>query len=723
MLKALKYMTNMKRLPILVILVLAGMVLAFQSLGKSSNPPSKYDKILRNVGQMLTEAHYSPKDINDEFSKKIFTKFMNDLDPDKNIFLQADYDALKKYQTKIDDEIKGDAPVEFFLAAGQIFNKRIEEAAKIYSAILAEPFDYAVNETINLDADKSSVSSTEPEIKEAWRKRLKYIALDRCVELQDLREKNKGKEGFVVKTDAELEKDARDRVKRVMDRTFDRYRHKFSDDDRFSIFVNDITTSMDPHTEFFPPVDKRYFDEQMSGSFFGIGAQLTNDDGNIKIASLVTGTPAWKSGEIQVGDIIVKVGQGGSEPVELIGYDVQDAVKLIRGTKGSEVKLTLKKSDGSIKTVSLIRDKIVQEETFARSAIVKNGSEKIGYIFLPEFYADFENANGARCSIDVAKEIMKLKEEKVDGIIIDLRNNGGGSLYDVVQMAGLFIEEGPIVQVKDRDGKPSVLRDKDRSILYDGPLAVMVNEFSASASEIFAAAIQDYNRGIIIGSTSTYGKGTVQRNIGLDFASNLLGSNSELGTVKLTLQKFYRINGGSTQLKGVTSDIVLSDRLEQLKLREKDDPDALPWDEIAKANYTPWNPGYDTRTVQRLEQERLNSNEVFKTIKANAEWLEKQNDKEHPLQLEKYRQEQKAIQATVKQNESLEKSKDSIDVSFVPKDKNMFAADKAKQERFDSWLKGLTKDIYLDQAVKVMNDMINQRNLAQSTKQQPTKAF
>jgi carboxyl-terminal processing protease len=722
MLKALKYMTNMKRLPILVMLIVAGTFLAFQSLGKSSNPPSKYEKILRNVGQMLSEAHYSPKDINDEFSKKIFTKFMNDLDPDKNIFLQADYDALKKYQTKIDDEIKGDAPVEFFLTAGQLFNKRIEEAAKIYNGILAEPFDFSVNETINLDADKLKVSATEAEIKEVWRKRLKYIALDRYVELQDLREKNKSKEGFVIKTDAELEKDARDRVKRVMDRTFDRYRHKFSDDDRFSIFVNDITTTMDPHTEFFPPVDKRYFDEQMSGSFFGIGAQLTNDDGNIKIASLVTGTPAWKSGEIQVGDIIVKVGQGSNEPVELIGYDVQDAVKLIRGTKGTEVRLTVKKSDGSIKTISLIRDKIVQEETFARSAIVKNGSEKIGYIFLPEFYADFENANGARCSIDVAKEIMKLKEEKVDGIIMDLRNNGGGSLYDVVQMAGLFIEEGPIVQVKDRDGKPSVLRDKDRSVLYDGPLAVMVNEFSASASEIFAAAIQDYNRGIIIGSTSTYGKGTVQRNIGLDFASNLLGSNSELGTVKLTLQKFYRINGGSTQLKGVSSDIVLSDRFEQLKLREKDDPDALPWDEIAKANYTPWNPGYDTRTVQKLEQERLNNNEVFKTIKANAEWLDKQNDKEHPLQLEKYRQEQKAIQATVRQNETLEKLKDSIDVSFVPKDKDMFAADKTKQERFDNWLRGLTKDIYLDQAVKVMNDMINQKNLAQSTKQ-PAKAF
>ena len=717
-------MTNMKRLPILVILVAAAMFLAFRSLGKNSNPPSKYDKILRNVGQMLSEAHYSPKDINDAFSRRIFTRFMNDLEQEnqRRLLLQADYSALKKYETRIDDEIKGDAPVEFFLEAGKIFNSRIEEAAKIYADILAQPFDYSVDETVITDPDKIRTPATDAERRENWRKYLKYLSLDRYTELLDQRERNKGKEGFVVKTDAELEKDARDRVKRVMDRTFDRYRHKFSDDDRFAIFVNDITTAMDPHTEFFPPVEKRYFDEQMSGSFYGIGAQLTYDDGNIKIASLVTGTPAWKSGEIQVGDIILKVAQGSNEPVELIGYDVQDAVKLIRGSKGTEVRLTIKKADGSVKTIALIRDKIVQEETFARSAIVKNGPEKIGYIYLPEFYADFENSNGARCSVDVAKEIMKLKEEKVDGIIMDLRNNGGGSLYDVVQMAGLFIEEGPIVQVKDRDGKPSVLRDKDRSVLYDGPLAVMVNEFSASASEIFAAAIQDYNRGVIIGSTSTYGKGTVQRNIGLDFASNLLGSNSELGTVKLTLQKFYRINGGSTQLKGVSSDIVLSDRFEQLKLREKDDPDALPWDEIAKVNYTPWNPGYNLGTVERLEQERLNNSEVFKTIKANTEWLEKQNDKEHPLQLEKYRQEQKAIQATVKQNETLEKLKDSIDVSPVPRDKNMFASDKLKQERFDNWLKGLTKDIYLDQAVRVMNDMINQRNLAQSNKQ-PAKAF
>ena len=313
--------------------------------------------------------------------------------------------------------------------------------------------------------------------------------------------------------------------------------------------------------------------------------------GILKLAVYLSGSPASKSGEIQPGDIIMKVAQGKEEPVDLTGFVVTDAVKVIRGKKGTEVRFTIKKTDGSIKVVTLIRDEIVQDETFARSAIVKNGGSKIGYIFLPEFYADFEHPNGARSYVDVANEVKKLKEEQVDGIVIDLRNNGGGSLYDVVQMAGLFIDEGPIVQVKDRDNKPSVLKDKDKNVLYTGPLAVMVNEFSASASEIFAAAIQDYNRGVIIGSTSTYGKGTVQRNIGLDENGFSVNQVQNLGTVKLTLQKFYRINGGSTQLKGVYSDIVLPDNLENLKVREKDDPDALPWDEINKAPITTGVPG------------------------------------------------------------------------------------------------------------------------------------
>ena len=712
----------MKRLPIVILTLVAGFFLAFQTMGTGTkNPPNKYDEILKLVGEMLSQAHYSPQDINDAFSKKIFKKYIDELDPEKNIFQQSDMDVLqKKYETRIDDEIKG-SEVEFFLAAGKTFNSRMEEAAAMCNEILQKPFEFNTDEEVVLDGAKLNFTSNATELKERWRKKLKYMTLERYADLLDTREKNKGKEGFVAKSDADLEKEAREKTQKVIDRLFERFRFKFTDDDKFNVFVNAITTTMDPHTEFFPPVDKRYFDEEMSGRFFGIGASLQYDEGNIKVSSILTGSPAFKSGELQPGDVIQKVAQGKEEPVDLTGFVVTDAVKLIRGKKGTEVRLTVKKQDGTIKTISLIRDQIVQDETFARSAIVKNGNAKIGYIYLPEFYADFDNPNGNRSFIDVAKEVTKLKEEKVDGIVIDLRNNGGGSLYDVVQMAGLFIEDGPIVQVKDRENKPSVLKDKDKSVLYSGPLAVMVNEFSASASEIFAAAIQDYGRGVIIGSTSTYGKGTVQRNIGLD--QNFTGSNSDLGTVKLTLQKFYRINGGSTQLRGVASDIVLPDESEFRKIREKDDPDALPWDEINKATYNNWNAGYDLKVIQQMSNQRLEHDQTFKLIRDNADWLAKQNDKTFPLQLDKYRKEQKQIRATFTQLESLMKLKEDMNVSALPNEENRYANDTNKQERFNQWLKNLRKDIYLDQAVKVVNDVIGQQNLAKSKGEEPKKAF
>ena len=713
-------MINLKRLPILAMMLLVAAVFFAGSEKTEFDPPGKYEKILHNVTDMLKEAHYSPKMIDDSFSKKIFHKYFEVLDPNKNIFLKEDIETLKKYEFRIDDEMKG-ADVEFFKAVGQLFNRRMEEAALMYTDILSKPFDYSIDESFQGDPDKIKFAATDVERKENWRKWLKYQSLDRYVDLIDTREKNKDRQDFKVKSNEELEKEAREKASKVMDRTFDRYRFKFSEDDKFNLFVSIITNAMDPHSEFFPPVDKRYFDEQMSGRFFGIGASLVYDEGNIKINTLLAGSPAWKSGEVQVGDIILKVGQDKEEPTELTGFVVEDAVKLIRGKKGTPVKLTLKKQDGSVKIVTLVRDEIVQDESFARSAIINNGSSRIGYIYLPEFYADFDRPNGARCYIDVAKEIMKLKEDKVDGIVMDLRNNGGGSLYDVVQMVGLFIDKGPVVQVKDRDGKPNILEDKNREVLYDGPLTVMVNEFSASASEIFAAAIQDYGRGIVIGSTSTYGKGTVQRNLGLDLESGFLNSNSDLGTIKLTLQKFYRVNGGSTQLRGVVSDIILPDNFEYLKFREKDDPDALPWDEIKKAPINTWRSGYELGTIQKLSEARLQTNVAFKMIKENTDWLAKQNDREYSLNFEKYQKEQKAIRATIKQIESLKKLEKEMDVISLPQDANRFSYDKGKQDRFDQWIKNLRKDIYIDQAAKVTSDMVVQRNLVQNKQQTEAK--
>jgi carboxyl-terminal processing protease len=715
----------MKRLPLLLLMLSAGIFLTFRTLGTTgkSAPPTKYERILQNVGELLKQGHYSPKDINDEFSKKVFKKFLEDLDPDRSILMQQDITALKRHETRVDDEIKG-APVEFFLEAAKLFNKRVEEAAKVYHELLSKPFDFTVDENFVTDPKKLEFSSNDNQRREHWRKRIKYMTLDRYVELQNEQEKNKGKAGFVAKSNAELEKEARNRVVKIMDRTFDRYRFKFSDDDKFSIYVNAITNMMDPYTEFFPPVDKRYFDEQLSGQFFGIGASLSYEDGNIKVGSLLTGSPAWKSEKIEVGDIIMKVAQGNEQPVELTGYTVEDAVKLIRGKKGTEVKLTLKKTDGTQNTVALIRDKIVQDETFARSTVVDEGTSKIGYIFLPEFYANFDDPTGSRSAVDVAKEILKLKQQNVDGIVMDLRNNGGGSLYDVVQIAGLFIDKGPIVQVKDREGRPTVMRDKDGSVLYDGPLAVMVNEFSASASEIFAAAIQDYGRGVVIGSSSTYGKGTVQRSIGLD-TENFLSNNSELGSLKLTLQKFYRINGGSTQLKGVVPDIIVPDKYEYLKFREKDNTNALAWDEIQEAEYKKWEGGYDLQTIKNLSNARIAKNPVFQEIRKNTEWLSHQNDKEYSLQIDKFKKEQQNIRTLAKQIDSLEKLRQPLNISFLPQDVARLSADKDKAERYNQWLKNLKSDIYLDQAIKVVGDIQNQRNVAKGDlqKEKEAKAF
>lgn len=713
-------MVKRKNLPVVLIILGAGLFVAFRSLGIGGGerpPATKYEKILHNVGEMLTEIHYSPKKIDDNFSKEVFKKFLVNryVDENKNILLQSDVQQLKKFETKIDNEILGE-PVQFVPAVSAILKKRIPETEQLYKELLSKPFDFTKDESANFNVDEIDFPKNEADRKEAWRKRLKSLVLDRYADLLEAREKNKGKDSVQVKTDAELEKDARDRVMKIMDRLYERLKVKVSDDDRFNEYVRTITESMDPHTTFFPPVDKRYFDEQMSGSFFGIGASLVDQDGGIKIATLITGSPAWKSGQVAVGDMILKVGQGSAEPVDLAGFFVEDAVKLIRGKQGTEVRLTLKKTDGSIKVVSLIRDKIVQDETFARSAIINTPSGKIGFIYLPEFYADFENPKGPRCSEDVRKEIIKLKEQKVDGIVMDLRNNGGGSLYDVVQMVGLFIEGGPVVQVKDRDGKPQVYDDRDKSVLYDGPLAVMVNEFSASASEIFAAAIQDYDRGIIIGSTSTYGKGTVQRNIGLDKNLGMLNPNSELGTVKLTLQKFYRINGGSTQLRGVSSDIVLPDLAEYAKLREKDNPDALPWDEIQKADYKRWKYGLDLAPIKKASDDRIRSSEAFAKIKANAEWLSKQNDKITPLNLKKYLEEQRQMKAVAKQIDSASKSAKELDVAAMPEDLKKFEYDTGKLERFKQWIKALrNNDIYLGEAVNVINDMIVQKNLVYNT--------
>jgi carboxyl-terminal processing protease len=707
------FMVRRKWLLLSLAIAIGSVCWAFSGKTNEKDLAAKQQQLLTSVGAMLQQKHYSPKQINDAFARSVFKHYLDQLDNDKSIFLQSDINQLKKLETKIDDEILGTGKLQFFPAINALYIKRLNEVTNIYRTIMSKPFDFKADETIVTDEQKLSFASNENERKEAWRKRLKFMVLEKYSDLLDQRAASKI-DSIKSKTDAQLEVEARSKVLTGLDRFYNRLKMKVDDTERFNIYVNSIAETMDPHTNYFAPVDKRAFDEQMSNKFYGIGAQLGDEDGKIKIVSLVTGGPAWKSKQIDVNDVIVKVGQGNKDvAVDISGYAVEDAVKLIRGNKDTDVKLTLRKNDGTTKEITLKREEIKQDEAAARSAvIVQPDGKKIGYIYLPEFYADFEDMNGARSSVDVAGEVMKLKADNVDGIVIDLRNNGGGSLYEVVQMVGLFIEEGPVVQVKDKEGKPQILRDNDRTVLYDGPLAVMVNEFSASASEIFAAAIQDYKRGVIIGSSSTYGKGTVQRNISFGKPLDFFSGRTEFGALKITQQKFYRINGGSTQLKGVTPDIILPDKYEFLKLREKDNEDALQWDEIQKSQFKEWNEAPVVAKAEASAAQRVTLDPAFAKIKAHTEWLDKNADREYSLNLKKYREEQAAIKKVMSEMDSLSKLKQPLSVKALDIDKNKFEnnPDKAKGIRYQQWLESLKSDLYIKESANIVGDIASSKN-------------
>jgi carboxyl-terminal processing protease len=705
-----KFMKTPKGIVVALLILFGVSFVAFTTFkAKNDLTITQKQRLLIAIGQLLENEHYSPQKINDCFSLKVFNKYLTDMWPDdeKSSFLQKDSESIKKYATTIDDGIHGTMPISFVPAVSTIYNMPVAETVDLYKSILSKPFTFTSNDSIVTNVVELDFPKNEADKKDRWYKKLKYITLTRYYYLQNQREKATV-DSIKNKTDKQLEEEDRQSLLRTENKIFERKKVKFSDDERFNLFLNTICNLMDPHTDYIPPVEKREFDEMMSNRFYRIRTQLTESDGNIKIVSIQNGGAAWKSGQLMANDIILKVGQGNAEPVDITGYDVTDAVKLIRGDTGTEVRLTVKHPDGSIKGVSLIRSEVVLDESFARSLVLNQNGKKIGYIYLPEFYADFERANGSRSSDDVAKEVKKLKEQKVDGIILDLRFNGGGSLYEVVQMVGLFIGQGPVEQVRDKDGSSTVLTDRDNSIQYDGPLAVMINEGSASASEIFAAAIQDYKRGIIKGSRS-YGKGTVQKNVTLGKPLDNFSGRTEYGAVKLTFQKFYRINGGSTQLKGVTPDVVIPDLYDYMKMREKDNPSALPWDEIAKATYQTWQDNYDRSALIQKENAAIKADTTFSLLNANTKWLAQKTDAPVQLNYQTFKKDQKQIVATAEQDNNLIKLKTPMDLQVLPQDKDTYYnnPDTAKGKRYQDWLKDRTEDMYIYQSAKVVSDMID----------------
>ncbi|MEJ8756187.1 carboxy terminal-processing peptidase [Pontibacter sp. H259] len=686
-------------LSVLAVILLTASFIFYRS---NSTPEGKEEILLKVLMQGLNQGHFQPEKLDDNFSKKAFKLYLERLDYNKKFLLAADVAKLRKYETTIDDQLR-QGSFEFFDLSAGLIEQRLKESEAYYKEILAKPFDFSKDETIELDGEKLAFAKDKNELKEGWRRQLKYQTLVRLADMQKEQEQAKAKgEKTEAKTPAQMEADARKKVLDLYNDLYERM-NRISRDDRRATFINAITNVYDPHSGYFPPKAKSDFDIEFTGRLEGIGASLQEKDGQIKVAEIVPGSPSYLQGDLKPGDAIQKVAQGNKEPVIVEGMRLDDAIQLIRGKKGTEVRLTVKKPDGSTKVIPIIRDVIVFEETYAQSAMIE-GAEKIGYIKLPGFYADFEGNGGPNSAEDVKREVEKLKAAGMKGLVLDLRNNGGGSLGDAVKMAGLFIKQGPIVQVKDANGRAIVLDDRDPQVQYDGPLVILVNANSASASEILAAAMQDYKRAVIVGSP-TYGKGTVQQFFELDQAlPSQFDAYKPFGALKLTTQKFYRVNGGTTQLRGVTPDVILPDVYAYMEFGEKEQDFPLPFDEIKPATYTPWTGAKLNLTqIQANSKARIGSNKSFNLIKESAERLKKQSDNTvRSLELNKYLAEEKRAEAEAKRYEAAQKEVPVLTVNRLPGDLQALGTDTAKVARNKEFLKSLKQDIYLEEAVEVI---------------------
>ncbi|MFL0101399.1 carboxy terminal-processing peptidase [Tenacibaculum maritimum] len=683
-------------------------ILLFSSSTQAKNTfnkdPEKDRIIIYVLQNILTRGHYVQKELNDSFSEHVYTNFIDNLDPSKRYFTQEDLKEFSQFKYQIDDQIK-EANIDFYKLVYNRFLEKIKAAKNNYQTLLQHPFNYKKNELINIDYEHVPFAKDETELIDYWRKQMKLAVLSRIEDAENQQEEKAKKDPkFKKKTFEELEFDARKEVLKNMDDLYLRI-EELENSDWYSTFLNSIVSGFGPHTTYMSPRTKSRFDQSMSGKLEGIGARLQKKGIYTHVFELVSGGPAWKQGELEAGDIILKVAQGNEEPLDIVGMRLDDAIKFIKGKKGTEVRLTVKKKlDGSTKVISIIRDIVELEETFVKSSIVEKKGKKYGIINLPKFYIDFSNVNKRNAATDMEKEIARLKNEGVEGLIVDLRNNGGGSLKTAIDIGGLFIDQGPIVQVKYRNEKPVVKNDTDPKIQWKGPLVVMVNELSASASEIFAAAIQDYKRGVILGGKQTYGKGTVQ---------NILPINrfyqqypDDLGALKMTIQKFYRINGGSTQIEGVYSDIPLPSRYSYMDFGERDLDGALPWDKVKQANYTTKDSYANFSDVIHKSKERVNNDEKFKKINEYAKWLKhNQEEKTYSLKYKDFKS--KNNQRTKEGEQFKEVFKFKSDLTFTsPKyELGLFKKDTILKEKRIAWHKNLSKDIYVNEALNVLNEL------------------
>ena len=710
----------MKRNYKLLLLVL---MLAFASCSfttKKFQDPNKDKLLIQLITFVLQEGHFNPQDVNDDFSKEVFSDYLEQLDPFKRYFYASDIEEFEAYKDQLDDQIKA-YDISFFNLTHDRLLQRIAESKNIYKDVLSNPFDFNSAEEFSTDYEKLGYVDSKKEMKERWRQQLKFSTIANYDDLlsdqenakqQNLPEQSNDEsfsesdgKSVINKTKSELEAEARETTKRSLDELYD-----FIDDrqrkDWFAVYINAIVEEFDPHTFYFAPEDKDRFDVAMSGNFEGIGARLQKKMDAIIVNEIISGGPAWRQNELEVGDQILKVRQEKeAEGLSIVGMRLDDAIKFIKGPKGTNVTLTLKKVDGTIEDITITRDIVELEETYAKSSTVIKDGKKYGIINLPKFYVDFEDYNKRNAASDIKKEIERLKAEGVEGLVLDLRNNGGGSLQTVVDMGGLFIEDGPIVQVKTAGEPKEVLNDRDKSIVWDGPLVILVNELSASASEILAAAMQDYKRAIVIGSKQTYGKGTVQNVLDLNRMVRQ-NTNGDMGALKFTTQKFYRINGGSTQLEGVKSDVVVPDRYSYIDIGEKDQENPLEWDKIDAVDYKVWGSYYDYDATIAKSKARMANNEQLKLIDANAQWVKKIRDREvYSLNYEDYKKALDINEEESKRFDKLSDYKSNLTFESLPYELKLMNQDSILKEKRERWHANLSKDVYIEEALNVLNDL------------------
>ncbi|MEN8153743.1 MAG: carboxy terminal-processing peptidase [Acidobacteriota bacterium] len=666
----------------------------------------KEKTLLQIIQQGLEAWHYSGKKTDNYFSETGFKEYLKYLDYNKRFLLKSDIEEFERYKDRIDDQLLKGKP-ELMKIASEKISLRINHILGIINDLLSKPFDYTKNENILFSPDKREYFTNKSEQREYWRKLLKYESLNRYIT------NLKSKKLSVKSIDKKIEKKVREQVSKSYVRKLKR-KLKTNEKDAISLFLNSIIQVFDPHTAYFPPKQLEDFDIEMTGKLEGIGALLGEKEGYVSVVRIIPGGPSWKQKELQAGDLILKVGQKDKEPLDIIGMRTVDAVKYIRGKKGTLVKLTVKKPDGRIIVIPIVRDIVVIEETFAKSAIIKEKSTNslYGYIYLPGFYNDFKNKNGRKSSEDVKKELINLKSQNIEGLILDLRGNSGGALNDAISLSGLFIKKGPILQTKNRHTGIRILNDPDPDIQFDKPLIVLVNSLSASASEIVAAALQDYGRAIIVGGSHSFGKGTVQMMIDLNrFRRNQESKNDSLGAFKITIQKFYRITGSSNQYEGVIPDIILPDRFDHLKIGEKFYDHPLKSDTIRSLEYKKWESKISNfNKIKQLSKNRVKNNSGFSIIKRYIEKLKEIRKLNlYSLNLKKAFKEQLSLEKEMKIINKKEKQLKDFSIISLSLNRR-FNSEKLKkvaEEMEKTWHEEMEKDLYLNESLLILRDIIN----------------